>query len=101
MCDRVNHSKTGVGGLTLTILLPDQTRKSYSLLSRREGVPRSAAPRMGRFSKTARRRGWVITLEVVRRQSTISHQCGLDSVMRSNVLPQFVEPMHASNLTKK
>ncbi len=39
-----------------------QPRKSYSPARRREGVPRSAAARMGPLQRTARRRGWVITL---------------------------------------
>jgi hypothetical protein len=37
--------------------------KSYSPVSRREGIPRSAAPRMGRCSELLVGRGWVITLE--------------------------------------
>jgi len=57
--------------------------------SRREGVPPSAEN--GPLQQTARRRGWVITLELARRQSTISQ-------MRRKALPQFVEPMQASSV---
>ena len=35
--------------------------ESVSYSRRREGVPRSAAPRMGRAKRTARRRSWAIT----------------------------------------
>ena len=41
--------------------------KSYSPANRREGVPRSPAPRMGRCSGQLVGGGWVITLESRRR----------------------------------
>jgi hypothetical protein len=47
---RLDLRRTAAVNTFLHALEPSKARKSYSPPSRREGVPRSAATRMGRFS---------------------------------------------------